>query len=82
MDWPDIRGRVKYNTLRKGQKRAVQKAIKKYKVGWDKEYEELTKEREECRKAYRREQQMAEASYQSHHYQVEEEWDDEVMPFC
>ena len=82
VDWPDIRGRVKYNTLRKGQKRAVQKAIKKYKVGWDKEYEELTKEREERRKAYRREQQMAEASYQSYHYQVEEEWDDEVMPFC
>ena len=82
VDWPDQRGRVKYNTLKKSRKREVQKAIKKYKVGWDKEYEELSKEREECRKAYWREQQMVEASYQSYHYQVEEEWDDEVMPFC
>ena len=82
VDWIDIRGTHKYNTLPKRRKREVQKAIKRYKVGWDKECEELTKEREECRKAYWREKQMAEASYQSYHYQVEEEWDDEVMPFC
>ena len=82
VDWIDIRGTHKYNTLPKRRKREVQKAIERYQVGWDKECEELTKEREECRKAYWREKQMAEASYQSYHYQVEEEWDDEVMPFC
>ena len=85
VDWIDIRGTHKYNTLPKRRKREVQEAIERYKVGWDKECEELTKEREEYRKkmvAYYREKQIAEASYQSYHYQVEEEWDDEVMPFC
>ena len=56
MDWPDARGRVQYNTLKKSRKREVQKAIKKYKVGWDKEHEDLTKEREEFMKAYRKEE--------------------------
>ena len=61
VDWPDKRGRVKYNTLRKSRKREVRTAMQKYKVGWDKEYEDLTKERAEFIKASMTEEQMADA---------------------
>ena len=60
------------------RKREVQQAIKKYKGGWDKEHQVLTKEREEFMKAYRMEKQMEEAY---HHDQVVEDWDDEAMSF-
>jgi len=87
VDWPDVRGRVMYNTLKSGRKREVRQAIKRYKARWDKEYDTLTKAnaeywKEETARRQRqynlREDEMADATYQD---QEEEAWLDAEMPF-
>jgi len=88
VEWPDARGRVKYNTLKRCKKREVRMAIKRYKVRWDEEYDTLTKARVEYWKEETARRQMrdllqgdkmADAYNQD---QKEEAWSDEEMPFC
>ena len=87
-DWPDARGRVKYNTLTRGRKREVRKAIKRYKVRWDKEYDTLTKAnaeywKEETVRRQRQYLQQEDEMAGTNHQDQEEEGTglDEEMPF-